>query len=348
MANEVTVSIKQSSWALGIGVTCALLVSAFMFSGQRLFQPSQEQMLPAPRPIEELIVAQDGVEPTQQSRVLKQRSDLDLPSKVISDFKPSAGTPISEAWNIWQDLYSSEQRRVNCEKERRNLVDLAIKLAASESNKHLYQWTKTVIHRCFNEVLLGNETNKSFIEKLIQSTKDEYFVLLLLDYYRGSGELEAAVAYVEEFGLDQVSALVLDRYGRIQLMRAEVIADPEIRLSILEAADSAYQLALAAVGEPENSWMIVNAARVRLGLGDFVAAISLAERAYLNSYGSGRYSRTGDIFSQAALTASIGEIYARAGMKETGLAFIDQAISSSPDQNQRDLLGAIRAQAALL
>ena len=123
----------------------------------------------------------------------------------------------------------------------------------------------------------------------------------------------------------------LDQVGRAELAQGiEARKDGKSAKAreLLEAAAVALSRAIELSGEHVDPWTLQSMAQAQLELGNGIDAVNWADRALQRlRLGSSDDYQT---FRAAALTMNVGIVYFRAGQRQTGIAYMDQAISMAP------------------
>ena len=140
-------------------------------------------------------------------------------------------------------------------------------------------------------------------------------------------------------------AATLDQAGRAQLAQGlEARRDGRSvqARGLFEAAATALGQAIELSGERVDPWTLQSMAQAQLELGNDVDAIAWADRALqrVRAGGGDDY----EAFRSATLTMNVGIVYYRAGQRQTGVAYMDQAISMAPTAFDRADFADLKAE----
>lgn len=305
---------------LGASVVAGVLVAKFVGNGGE----GRPHTTPEP------IIAVGGPEPLAVPVGEDFPSQLSAPSAAAGDHGYDSKV-YESAQRIAETLSAGATVRT-CEAVRADIVQFA-RLVSKDLR--LLQWGIGRAEACL-PMLAGLEEQREFLESLVQAAPESGRLLELLGrQYLFLGRAEDAVTAMQASLAVKETPGTWDLLAGANLSMARTASESDAR-SLLEEADAALRRALALSGQKPDPWTLARMAEVQLAQGNQSEAIIWADRA-ISAIRSGAVTN-----AVASLYMKVGDIHYRAGMPETGIAYMDHAINVAPTTEQREQYRAMK------
>lgn len=329
-------TLRRGLWAAAsLGATSVALAAGW-YAAQ---SPSQSARATAVGPA---LVAAPAAADAPVARGTAARASLAAASPADPDPRPSGAEPPAaphlspehraEIQAVHQLLVQGPTLAA-CREAEPRLLALARGLATTSAG---WDWTLARARDCLRAPHEFRRRN-GLLAGLRESFPDDPRVLALAGLERyDAGALDEAVDLLEQ-AEDAGTFEAWEAYADAQLSRAfemRAQGDPRWQDALLRAEVAAMR-ALELAGDDVKPFALHTYARTQLELGRAVEAVQWADQAIaaLRAGGS-RYQA----LMAAELYVFSGQIYYRAGQRETGLAYMDQGIGmAGPPEQQADL-----------